>query len=150
MFDQLDEFSKSVWMQIEKHFPEWMEFAQVEESDGNYALAITVQPPSKAVSYPLRIDTWGEEVTVSIDSYHAHFFEFDGGTSADAVTFVKRIIGDKFAIVSYWRDEQWCGSHMLTAEHFPTSNDEHPYANRIRIRSWAGSLDKDIECVPRG
>jgi hypothetical protein len=150
MFERLDEFSKSVSMQIEMRFPEWADLAQVEENDGNCALAITVQPPSKAISYPLRIDTWGEEVTVSIESYHAHFFEFEDGTESDALTFVKRIIGGKFAIVSYWRDEQWCGSHMLTAEHLPTNNDEHPYANRIRICSWDGALDKDIECVPRG
>jgi hypothetical protein len=150
MFEQLDEFSKSVSVQIEMHFPEWAERAQVEDNDGNYALAITVQSPSKAISYPLRIDTWGEEVTVSIDSYHAHFFKFEDGTDSDAVTFIKRIISDKFAIVSYWRDEQWCGSYMLTGEYLPTNNDEHPYANRIRIRSWGGSLDNDIECAPRG
>jgi hypothetical protein len=62
MFEQLGDFSKSVSMQIEMRFPEWTDLAQIEENDGNYALAITVQPSSKAISYPLRIDTWGKKL----------------------------------------------------------------------------------------
>lgn len=54
------------------------------------------------------------------------------------------------AAVSYWRDEKWCGSTFLEEVDFPNDNEQYPYANKIKFRSWSGSLDKDIECVPKG
>lgn len=35
---------------------------------------------------------------------------------------------------------------LLVEDDFPLGIEEHSYANRIKIKSWSGVLDKDIEC----
>jgi hypothetical protein len=145
----LDDFDRGVAQAVGSAFPEWMPFAAVEESNGERAFVVSIEPPSRNVIYPLRIDTFGGEVTVSFDSYHAHFTEFCDGTAQDALTLIKKITSGVYAIASYWRDDQWCGSVLLDGETVPDDNEEYPYASLIRVRSWTGAFDSDIACIPR-
>ncbi len=149
MFNTLDEFDLKVALAVTQAFPQWSEHALIEESDGERAFVLSIVPPSQNVAHALRIDTFGGEVTVSFEHYHAHFDDFVNGTEQDALTLVTQIVSDEYAIVSYWRDDQWCGSTLLVRNSIPINNEEYPYANRIHIRSWNGTLDNDIQCVPR-
>lgn len=150
MFQTLDAFGRKVAKDVTEAFPEWSDLATVEVSDGERAFVVSVMPPSRNVTYPLRIDTFGGEVTVSFEYYHAHFNEFADGTDHDAFSFAKKIISGQCAVVSYWRDDEWCGSLLQEQGTISTNNEEFPYANRIHIRSWTGVLDNDIKCIPRG
>ena len=150
MFETLDEFDRKVAQAVGSAFPDWMSLAVVEEANGEHAFALTVQPPSHNIAHPLRIDTWGGEVTVWFEYYHMHFDEFCDGTDHDAISLTKKFVSGAYAVVSYWRDDQWCGSTLLEEGSIPTNNEEYPYANRIRVRSWTGTLDDDITCIPRG
>lgn len=150
MFEALDEFDRKVAQEVGTVFPDWLALATVEEIEGERAFVVSVEPPSQNVTYPLRVDTCGGEVTVSFEYYHAHFYEFCDGTDQDAVSLIRQITSGKYAAVSYWRDDQWCGSALLEASKLPSNNNEYPYANRIHLRSWTGTLDNDIACTPRG
>jgi len=43
----------------------------IENEEG--AFCIEIKAPSANVEHPLSIDTYGEEVTLAFDAYHAHF-----------------------------------------------------------------------------
>lgn len=150
MTKELSEYSKEISAQILVEYPEWEEYSGTDEYNGEVYFLIEVMPPSNNVENPMRVYTYQDELTVSFDAYHAHFYEFVEEDPAmkddDASTFIKKIVNDSHAVVSYWHDEQWCGSTLLRKEEFPTDNEEYPYANIIKFRSWSGKLDKEIEC----
>jgi len=150
MIKELSQYSKEMSAQILEEFPNWREQAGTNEHNGEKYFDLRVVPPSSNIESPLRIYTYQDELTISFDAYHAHFFEFkendDEIKDDDAFSFIKRIISDSYAVVSYWRDDQWCGSTLLPEEEFPINNAEYPYANKIKIRSWSGRLDENIKC----
>ncbi|MBV2124991.1 MAG: hypothetical protein KUF75_07565 [Candidatus Thiodiazotropha sp. (ex Ctena orbiculata)] len=150
MDKELSQYSKEMAAQILAMYPEWKDVADTEEYNGETYFNLVITPPSNNVKAPLRIYTYGDEITVSFDSYHGHFFDLENNDGGDAKTLIDQIISDNSAVISYWRDDEWCGSMLLDYSEVPTSNEEYPYANRIKIRTWSGKLDKDITCDPRG
>ena len=151
MFEFLSEFSQTVSGQVASAFPEWIGRARVEEdAHGERAFVLAIDPPSRNVAHALRIDTFRDEVTISFDSHHEHFDDFFDGTPHDAFTLVRSLVSGAKVAVSYWRNDEWCGSTLLEERNIPVSNDEHPYANLIKVRCWSGAIDDDISCTPRG
>ena len=151
MNGNLTEFSAEVKAQFKKCFPALLNLEYKIIENEEHAFCIEIKAPSLKAARPLSIDTCGEEVTVAFDAYHAHFNEFRNESECGAAfEFICKIINGEFAVVSYWREEQWCGSTLLKEENFPTTNENYPYASKIKIRSWLGNLDQDVECVPRG
>jgi len=53
---------------------------------------------------------------------------------------------ERVAVVSWWLNDEWCGSAQLEAGASPSvpSWTGAGSFNRIRIRSWKGSLNADI------
>ena len=107
-------------------------------------------PVTADVKHGLVVDTSNEEITVGFDCYHSHFDEWVGdgesfGTLA-ALEFIKQVVSERVAVVSWWRDDEWCGSAQLEAGASPAvpSWASSNSFNRIRIRSWKGSLNADI------
>jgi hypothetical protein len=149
MFEKLDDFSKEVASQVLERFPEWQSLAGTEHDGEECAFVLRVPAPDGDVEHPLSIDTFRQEVTVAFDAYHAHFMEFEDAAGDGAYDFVRRLIADEVAVVSYWRDAQWCGSTLLGIHNVPVDNEDYPYANTIRVRSWSGLYNKDIVCKPR-
>jgi len=132
-------------------FPQWRDFTRSEVADdGTQFLVIHVPAPSEAnVEHGLFIDTSNSEVTVGFDCYHSHFDDFIGdgehfGTKA-ALEFIKQIISERVAVVSWWAGETWRGSAQLEAGATPiipswtTASD----MDRVRVRSWNGALNYD-------
>ncbi|MCG8053813.1 MAG: hypothetical protein JAZ15_21705 [Candidatus Thiodiazotropha endolucinida] len=149
MNEEWSQFSKEMSQRILEAFPEWRSNAVSDENCGEKYFKLTIDPPSNNTGAPLEIDTYQEEITVAFDAYHSHFSSFEGDEWENAYTFIKNIISDKYAVVSYWRNEQWCGSWFQKKKSFPNCNEEYPYANKIKIRSWSRELDADIECKPK-
>lgn len=149
MLEELDRYSKRIATQIFNRFPHWKEFASISEYKGDKALSVKVIPPSGIENNSLRINTFRQEVSVSFNSYHVHFGEFDTEEQPYALTLVNQLIAEAHCVVSYWRDEQWCGSILLPESDFPSTNSEYPYANKIKIQSWAGRLDREVDCIPK-
>ena len=132
-------------------FPHWAEFSRLETADdGAGFVVIQVPAPLEAnVEHGLIIDTSNNEVTVGFDCYHSHFDDFVGngehfGTKA-ALEFIKQIISERVAIVSWWSGDTWRGSSQLEAGATPiipswtTASD----IDRVRVRSWNGALNYD-------
>lgn len=151
MNGNLTEFSAEVKAQFNELFTSLLNLEhKIIENEEN-AFCIEIQAPSLKAERPLIIDTYNEEITVAFDAYHAHFEEFINESCCNnAFEFISNIIGGQFAVVSYWREEQWCGSMLLKEESLPKNNENYPYADRIKIRSWFGNWDQDLECTSRG
>ncbi len=146
----MDPFSLTTADEIFAAFPEWQAFAREEPADdGSFFLLIQITPPSESnVEHGLFIDTQNQEVTVGFDYYHSHFDQWIGdgdhfGIEA-ALEFVRQILNEEVAIVSWWEDETWRGSAQLEAGASPPQPSWQTSFNRIRIRSWKGTLNVDF------
>lgn len=146
----MDKFSKNVELEFCHTFPEWKKFCSTAEDGGEIVFSAKIPSPSGKEDQILSVDTFRGEVTVAFDAYHAHFYDFIDPETEDAASFIKKLIFPESAVVSYWRDDQWCGSILLASPEFPESNSEYPYANIIRFRSWSGDLNNEIHCIPKG
>lgn len=134
-------------------FPEWRLLVREErDEEGSSFEVLEVQAPAEAnVDHSLLVDTAGDEITVSFDAYHSHFDEWVGdgtyvGTMA-ALEFIKQLVSERIAVQSWWKGEQWCGSAQLEAGQMPKlpSWAGAPIIDRIRVRSWKGALNADVE-----
>lgn len=145
MLDSLGLFDRQVAEELFSTHPEWQEFAQEKDDGGENALIVSLVAPNPAIKNPLEITTEDQEVSVFFDHYHGHYNSLNDG----ALSLVEKIRSDRYSVVSFWRDSQWCGSCLCENTHIPHSNEEYPYANKIVVRSWSGKHDKEISCVGR-
>lgn len=127
-------------------FPAWRQFARHEDDDGHSYLVIEVPVPEAAnVERALLMTTANDEVTIGFDAYHSHFDdcvgEFEG-----ALEFVRQLISERVAVVSWWQDEEWRGSTTVEAGAEPgfPSWASSQRVNRIRVRSWNGTHNADV------
>lgn len=146
----MDSFSISSANEIFAAFPEWQAVAREGQADdGSSFLVIEINPPVEAdVECGLVIDTSNQEITVGFDCYHSHFDKWVGdgnhfGTQA-ALHFVEQIVSEQVAVISWWQGEQWRGSSQLEAGAPPEQPQWQTHFDRIRIRSWKGSFNADI------
>jgi hypothetical protein len=61
--------------------------------------------------------------------------------------FIKQIVSERVAVMSWWNGEQWCGSTQLEAGQKPElpSWAGAPAIDRVRVRSWNGTLNADVD-----
>ncbi len=146
----MNEFSLATAEEILAAFPEWRTLTRTEEADdGDTFLALEVVPPLEAnVEHGLVIDTSNGEVTVGFDHYHSHFEQWVGdgehfGTQA-ALQFVKQILEERVAVVSWWHNEEWRGSSQFEVGSPPQEPTWSTDYNRVRVRSWKGTFNADV------
>ncbi|MBS1209978.1 MAG: hypothetical protein H6R19_2376 [Proteobacteria bacterium] len=145
MIESLGLFDRKVAEELFAVHPEWQAFARAEDDCGENALIVSLRAPNPRIKEPLVITTEEQEVSVFFDMYHMHFNELNDG----ALSLAEKITSDQYSIVSFWRDAQCCGAGLYANSNIPSSNDEHPYANRIVIRSWSGEHDTELSCIGR-
>ena len=149
-------------------FPEWRQFARTERYKPEYSAYLIVEIPA-----PMRDDVPLEllirvdgEFTIYFGDYHTHIDPemdyagpntvYDKNGVADgevlsgaqvALDFVKSIISDDLVIVSYFLDGQYKGSGTISAD-APVPRPEffgNSRYNRIKVRSWTGARNADID-----
>ena len=146
----MDNFSVNASEVLFSEFPKWRGLARVERADdgAEFLIIEVAAPPEADAAFGLVIDTANEEITVGFDHYHAHFDSFVGdgehfGTKA-ALEFIKQILSERVAVVSWWSDETWRGSAQTEAGKAPSVPTwTAGGTNRVRVRSWRGTLNHD-------
>ena len=126
-------------------YPEWAAYARTEAWQGG-APELVIEVPTPTDALPLRIDTDGEEVTVSYDHCHAHFERWTpepGDTRwQSARLFVADLLAERVAAASWWQDErQRVGAAWEPGT--PLESGTSIPCNRVRVRSWHGTHDAD-------
>jgi hypothetical protein len=149
----MNAFSEAVSEALFAAFPHWRPLARTESSEeGDSYLVVEVPALAEAdVQRGLLILTSNEEITVGFDFYHSHF----NGSISDgeafgmeaALEFIQRVIAEEIAVVSWWLDEKLRGSAQIDAGASPATVTWGSLGafNRIRVRSWRGSLNADID-----
>lgn len=145
------DFSTEAAEQLFARYPDWRKYARSEKADdGKPFVRLEVPAPVEANAIGgLIVSTANEEVTVEFDYYHSHFDDMVGdgenvGIEA-ALAFIDRVLAEKVAAVSWWNDDEWRGSATIEAGKEPQASDfTHPF-NRVRVRSWRGKLNADVD-----
>lgn len=147
----MTDFSAKASEQLFARFPEWRQYAKSEaEADGKPFVRLDVPAPTGANAHcGLVISTANGEVTIEFDYYHSHFDDMVGngtnvGTEA-ALDLIAQLLAEKVAAVSWWHGEDWRGSTLIEAGEKPKLDDFTGPFNRIRIRSWKGTLNADVD-----
>lgn len=129
-------------------FPKWRAYLRVDNAaDGSTFEVLEVPPPvGSDAAAGLLVSAIHDEITIGFDVFQADFDHWigDGG----ALDFIRRIVTERVAVVSWWSGERWCGAALLEAGQRP---EVPPWAaslavDRIRVRSWRGALNADVEC----
>jgi hypothetical protein len=133
--------------------PEWRAAVRSDAADDGSAYDVLElqAPPGAHVEHGLFVSTENEEITVGFDVYHSHFDswvdEANPGYGLGALEFINNLLAEKVAVLSWWTGETWAGSSQLAAGESPKlpSWAGAPKVDRVRVRSWNGSLNADIE-----
>jgi hypothetical protein len=146
----MDPFSEQCAKELFDAFPAWRSSAREErDTDGSSYLVIEIAPPPEArVERALIVHTDNDEVTVGFDFYHSHcdscFGDDDHFGTTAAVPFIRQLLTERIAVVSWWFDDAWRGSAQIEAGSVPTPHAGIKPFNRVRVRSWKGTLNADI------
>jgi hypothetical protein len=93
--------------------------------------------------------TANEEVVVGFDSAHNHFEDLreDGGSDSsiqEVLGFIVDILEEKVVAVSWWVGSSLRGATMIPSSSKPEPSEHVHSFDRVRIRSWNGTHDRDI------
>jgi hypothetical protein len=146
----MDSFTETVSAELFSRFPEWSQWSRLEKDEaGRTYLRVDVPalPEAEAIS-GLIVSTAEDEVTVQFDYYHAHYaFLFPPSESDEAedaaLSLIGQLLSEEVAVVSWWQGDQWRGSSLATAGEAPDNTEFVGSFNRVRMRSWRGTLNAD-------
>jgi hypothetical protein len=148
---RLDRFSERFAGVLFQRFPDWRQFEKVTPIEGQALGYLVVQVPASPFAMlerGLGIYTYDEEVTVALDHGHSHFNwplapEEAGNAWSDPLVFIEDILEERVGVVSWWKDDKWQGSSTFLKGENP-GWERHDPSNRIRLRSWQGTLNADM------
>jgi hypothetical protein len=150
---ELNQFSRQVADALFKRFPDWRNYAHVDENEdrdeGGILYVEIPVPPESNLNRPLYILTANEEVVVGFDSDHNHFEDLieSGGSDSsiqEVLDFIIDILEKRVVTVSWWAGSSLRGATMIpSGSKLEPSEHIHSF-NRVRIRSWKGTYDRDI------
>lgn len=139
---KLNVFSQKFADMVLAVHPEWRRLLQ-PAPDGSFAISISC-PPTSLIQRPFVVTTENNEVTIVIDFCHTHFEWPDGlpGPFTDPLQHISAILSDEIAAVSYWKEGQLAGSTYIG----PMDDlDLDNFTGRVRVRSWQGKRNRDIQ-----
>jgi len=146
--DGLDDFSKSVADHLFESYPAWRTYAYADrESDSNevYLVVRVPQPTGADLEQDIVIWTEGGAVVVAVDYYHDFFKWPSGAIEGDFVATIAAIVNEELVIASWWDGPAWLGAKAILRGERIRRLSYFRAATRVRVRSWRGSFDQDIE-----
>ncbi len=128
-------------------FPKWRALVRTATADDGSAFEVleVPAPDGSDAAAGLLVSTANGKVTVSFDVHDSRFDEWAG--DAGALEYIRRLVTERVAVVSWWSGGRWCGSSSLDADQRPgmPSWAAGQGVDRIRVRSWRGALNADLE-----
>ena len=122
----------------------------VRAGDGWCGTALAVPPPPGSdLAGPLDIEETGGEVTISLDYSHIHMewpppADSKGGNLwADPLAMVEAIVSEKVLSLSGWIDGRLRAGSLQEVDQ--AAKLLVSGIQRIRVRSWRGTFDRDEE-----
>ncbi len=132
---------------VRARYPEWA-CLPLENRDipGWTSWGLVVPPPPGSdLAGPLEIDEIGDEITISLDLTHMHFYADDRKTDGlwgDPVLFLEAVLQERIlATTAFLNGRMKSGSLIELGEEF-----SYRYAmnvDHVRARTWRGTHDWD-------
>jgi hypothetical protein len=150
---ELNQFSQQFADALFTRFPDWRAYARVDENEtrdeGGILYVEIPVPPGSDLSRPLYILTANEEVVVGFDSDHNHFEDLleSGGSDSsiqEVLDFIVDILEERVVAVSWWAGSSLQGGTMILTSSKPEPSEHIHSFDRVRIRSWKETYDRDI------
>lgn len=155
----LDAYSRLAVPMILARFPDWEMFAKVGPRPGGAGgvVEFNVPCPSLAAGHGLWVSTEGEELSVGFHTHHCHFTDYGDRTHVTqigaGVAYAGDIVAERVGVVSWYRGGAFAGSGSVELPHAgplrgPFSGggplaDVFAGCERVTLRSWLGSFDRD-------
>ena len=128
-------------------FPKWRALLRTATADDGSAFDVLEVPAPEGsdAAAGLHLSTAHGAITVGFDVHEARFDEWAGDEGA--LDYVRRLVTERVAVVSWWSGGRWCGSGQLEAGKRPEvpSSMRSMGVDRIRVRSWRGALNADVD-----
>ena len=141
----MNEFSAKFAATFFSRWPAWRDFAQVISDDEGVGYLSVEIPNPTAPDRTLAISTADDQVTVSLDSWHAHYYPFsdvpDEAGIRDACAVIEGLLAESLVVVVTRTDGNFRSSKI-----FPT--DELSALSRTLaegyVISWKSTFDRAI------
>jgi hypothetical protein len=143
--EELDKYALKVMGLVEKVYPGWVGYAQVEEFEGYKYLEIKVPAPYKPTPRDLIINTYFSDLTVYFDHYHVHFgrwYQTPEEAFEQATICINRILQEDIIVAVKLRD----GGMASAGGYTPHTMNEMMEADKWNYtRSWNGTYNRTYE-----
>lgn len=128
-------------------FPKWRALVRTAtaEDGSDFEVLEVPAPEGSDAAAGLLVSTANGEITVSFDVHDSRFDGWSG--DAGALEYIRRLVTERVAVVSWWSGGRWCGSGRVDVGQRPQvpSGVAGMGVDRIRVRSWRGALNADVE-----
>lgn len=147
---ELNEYSKSFAKKLFEKYPELEGFAHVAESEWADPGTLEVVVLGPDVNHgDLKISCDGGEITIDFEGeWHGHYAAEWAGDDREegfekALEFLERFMNEDLVILSRYKYGKWLEAAMGAPENRP-SHKELAEGERVLIRSWKGTYDREI------
>jgi hypothetical protein len=156
--DRLNDHSRQFAKLLFAQWPEWLQHARFDpyEDFEKEALLVEVPRPVDGSSHGLYITTSEWEVSVGFgENFHTRF-----GTSGEsegegknggvdfyqqAIDFIRDFVEEKCVLATAYQDKEWLGAWKIDLAREPLDTLEVEPGVVVRIRSWLGGHDREVE-----
>ncbi len=146
----LDEGSRDLAGRLLSAYPQWWTFSKIEryaDEDADH-LAIKVQAPEpRDLASPLWVEIGVGGAVIGFDHTHGHYswppHQGRTGVWFDPLALIDAILQENVAAASEWHGGWLSASRWTERGQDPRQRPRYG-ADRIRVRSWTGTLDRDL------
>jgi len=149
--NSLDEVSRDFIAHIAEQRPDWLAHARSLPNEASDTRCLVIEfpsPPGFDGREALWISTYGREVTVGMDAYHAHFpwptdYNGEDGRPA-AMEHVDALMDEKLVVVSLWDGDRDLAGSSLAPGRLTELQEVPDGPQELRVRSWRGTYNRTL------
>jgi hypothetical protein len=148
---RLNDHSRAFAQLLFREFPEWLCHARYDpfEDFEKEALLVEVPRPVGDGCYGLFITTSEWEIAVGFgENFHTRFGVSGENDREDfrmrALAFIRDFVQERLVLVTAHEGNQWLGAWVERPGHPKLMLDELAPGESLRMRSWCGTLDRDL------
>jgi hypothetical protein len=149
--DRLNDHSREFAHRLFREFPDWLPFARYDpyEEFEKEALLVEVPRPTDGSSNGLFITTSEWEISVGYgECFHTRFGATGDSELANfvdaAMEFIRDFVAERVVIAVARQGTEWLGAWKIDTRRQDLDAVEAEAGVAISIRSWHGTLDRDI------